>query len=466
MDPTKYQNQARGHMVWGLVYDNLVRRVGGSSDYTPGLATSYKIVDNRTITFELRNGVKFSDGTPFNAAAVKFGLERNRDNQGAVHDPLLPDLDNVEVTGDLSVTIHLNKDVAGSFLDMLTSGAGSIVSPTAAKDPSIDLGTHPVGAGPYQLVKVAPSQVIELRRVDNNWDQAAWCFATIQFVHSALGPPRVNAWKAGLADAAEFSLSDLGGDLSIPGNNTIKATSTSIDLDICNTQAPFDNPLVRQALSYAVDRNVLNATNFKGNGQVNGGLFPVHSTWYDPALDTVYSYNPDKARQLLTQAGYPNGIKANLVFYPIPSSQRSAEAIQSTAKSAGFDFKLVPSSDDLVGDFFTNGKLGPVFVGGMPWGGLQRITTAFAPGYGGNACNYKDDHIQALQAQILPLVPTSPEAIKLAKDAAQYIIGDKALKVLLYDDPFVWAASDKVHNWKNSDSQGFHPDFRGVYMTR
>jgi hypothetical protein len=70
-----------------------------------------------------------------------------------------------------------------------------------------------------------------------------------------------------------------------------------------------------------------------------------------------------------------------------------------------------------------------------------------------------------MQAELLPLTPTSPEAIALAQEAAQYIIADKALKVLLYDDPFIWAATDKVHNWVNSDSQGFHPDFRGVYMT-
>jgi hypothetical protein len=143
----------------------------------------------------------------------------------------------------------------------------------------------------------------------------------------------------------------------------------------------------------------------------------------------MYSHDPERSRQLLADAGYPDGVEAKLVFGG--STGREAEVIQATAKEGGFDLELVQSPPDVVTNFYKDGRMGQLFVGVVPWVGVDRIIKTFAPGFVGNPCNWQDPHMQELQAEIRKLPPASEESVELVREATKYSFEEVAPKVML-----------------------------------
>jgi peptide/nickel transport system substrate-binding protein len=290
----------------------LVRYDEAKDQVVPALATSWDEKPD-SITFHLRGGVKFQDGTPFNADAVVFNFRRAFDktfpaNQaligtgqpGVPYTYLVPAYKDVTKVDDMTVRV----DIAPTpfALRTFSTPATFMESPTAVQAEGADYSLKPVGTGPYKVVSFEPNQRWELTRNDDYWGQKP-------------APDRVIAIVK--TDPAALVNDLLSGNIDAmvappPANvDQLKAASFVVNfyptleidyLALNTTKPPFDDVMVRQAANWALDKEALAKV-------LNGQGAPIYADWFQDAYGyngdvTDYKYNPDKARQLLDQAGW------------------------------------------------------------------------------------------------------------------------------------------------------------------
>jgi len=297
------------------VYDNLVA-FDNKLNIQPSLAQSWETsADGKTWTFHLRKDVKFQDGTPFNAKAVKASFDRVL----AEKDPFLGRvlrrrslytvISQVKVVDDYTVQLITN-DPFGPMLPTLAHGAGGIVSYDATQKSGKDFGSQPVGTGPFKFVEWVRGERIVLQKNADYWG-AAPKIDKIIFLTVKEDATRVAMLERGEGDVV----------LSIPATEVTRlksnpAITIRVDGSVrvifmgMNTQKkPFNNTLVREALNYAVDRKAITDRILMGLATPMDS--PMGAAWGHVA-GKVYEYNPDKAKALLAQAGYPNGFETTL----------------------------------------------------------------------------------------------------------------------------------------------------------
>lgn len=274
----------------------------------PLLATSWSASpDGMTLTFRLREDVKFQDGTPFNAEAVAFSLDRLI--SGKVKVPIgagFKVMKSIEAVNPTTVAIHL-KNPDPNLLANLSTTMASILSPASAtKDGNTPTNiVHPVGTGPYQFTRWNKGSEVVFTRADSYWGQMPY-YKTVSFKII----PEANSREAGLL-AGQLDLimnppiTDLAALAANPAVKVIKAPSDrSVFVAINTTKPPFDNEKVRQALNYAVDKNALIKNVMFDSVDLMDSPFPSSLSGYCKV--GAYAYNPDKARQLLAEAGVKN----------------------------------------------------------------------------------------------------------------------------------------------------------------
>jgi len=422
-DPIQLTSPAAGPQM--LVYGTLLRaRPDGT--FEPSLAESASVVDARTIEIQIREGVKFSDGTPFDAEAVKFGLERNiaSGNGGSFAVNELATVDSVTVDGPLTVTIRFNQDSAGFFYKFLSRGETMIVSPTAVKA-GVDLMTNPVGAGPFLLESIEMERRIRFVKNPDYWNASEVRLQAVEIVHTASPEAVINAMRTGIADAvsgASVVVQDALAD--VPGLKVERAVSDSNLFwgQTCKAKAPLDDVRVRQALNFGMDRNQLNDIMFGGASEPMWGVNASINPWHDPALDGFYAHDPDKARALLTEAGYPNGFSIQaLVPAGGGDNTRFTEVVQSQWAKIGVNLEIV-STANWVGEFFVDNQY-PIAFFNMQQEGLSRILRTLYTDSGlGNVCSWSDPVLDDYVNRIRPLAPDSPEAITLWRGLDRHLL--------------------------------------------
>jgi len=408
-----------------FVYGTLLRaRPDGT--YEPSLAESAEVIDPRTIEIQIREGVKFSDGTPFDAEAVKFGLDRNIEsgNGGAFAVNEFQTIDEVTVDGPLTVTIRFNQDTAGFFYPFLSRGETMIVSPTAV-EAGVDLMTNPVGAGPFLLETLEMERVIRFIKNPDYWNADEVRLQAVEIVHTASPEAVINAMQTGVADVVngatvvvQDALADVPGlrvDRSVSDANLFWGQS-------CKAESPLDDVLVRQALNFAMDRDQLNDIMFGGESEPMWGINASSNPWHDPDLDDWYAHDPDKARELLAEAGYPDGFSIQaLVPAGGGDNTRFTEVVQSQWAQVGVDLEIV-STADWVGEFFVDNQY-PIAFFNMQQDGLSRILRTLVTGSGlGNVCAWSDPVLDDYVNQLRPLAPDSPAAIELWSQLDRHLL--------------------------------------------
>jgi len=400
-----------------LVYGSLLRQRPDGT-VVPDLAVSAEVVDPRTVTIELREGVVFSDGTPFDAAAVKAGIERNLsvNNQRAL-DAELYEVESITVDGPLSLTVHLRSPIAGSFYTLLFGrGATTIVSPKAVAD-GVDLAKTPVGAGPYLLESLDPEDRMVLVKNPDYWDAEHVRIPRVEFVHAEGPEATVNALRSRTVDASGASLTPevvnalTGSHLRVEEQLT---ESTLFWGQLCKSRPPFDDVRVRMAMNLALDRDGLNQALYDGISEPMWGFWPAGSPYHDPALDGFYERDLDRARALLAEAGYPDGFAMEAV---VPSTGGvgliGTEIIQAQFAEVGIDLTIVRSSN-LVQQFFVE-NLYPVQFFTLQNPDLKRITRTLVGNNLGNICQWNHAGLNDLVAQLQAVPHASDEAIELWK---------------------------------------------------
>ncbi|MEM3062452.1 MAG: ABC transporter substrate-binding protein [Nitrososphaerota archaeon] len=336
------------------IFDFLVRYNHETKQYEPGLAISWEASeDAKTWTFKLRKGVKFHDGTPFNAEAVKFTIDRVLDPQSK--SPLSQDfrdnVESVEVVDEYTVVFHLKNPLA-SFLDRIIRNQGAmIVSPTAVKKYGDDFSNHPVGTGPFMFKEWIPGERVVLVKNPDYWGGAP-IIDTLIFKPMPESAAQVAALQAGQVDVIlsipKESLEILEKDpnvlvLKMPGYTTFGIVFN------CESEF-FMDKRVRQALNYAIDKNEIVNALFKGMGVRIYSPLPSASWAYTEDVNK-FEYNPEKAKALLEEVGWkpgPDGILEKdgkkFSFVCITQEGKEAEdlvtAVQSYLKKIGIDMKI------------------------------------------------------------------------------------------------------------------------------
>lgn len=295
------------------VYDSLLRRTP-TGELEPMLATDWSYNDDNTVlTLNLRSDVTFTDGAAFDAAAAKANLEHFM-TAGGTQGSTMNGVTSVDVVDDDTITLTLSAPDP-ALLIYLSNAAGLMASPDALDDP--ELATTPVGSGPYTLDTAntqAGSQYTFVKR-DDYWSPDLQQYDEIVIKYMPDPTARINALISGQIqgaplDAKTATQADAAGLIEHAQPMDWRGLVIA-DRDGAITPALADER-VRQAINYALDGPSMLESIEGGRGELTSQIFGVTSTAYVEELDTAYSYDPERARELLAEAGYPDGFTFDL----------------------------------------------------------------------------------------------------------------------------------------------------------
>ena len=312
------------------VYEGLTGFIPGTYDIEPALAESWEISDDGTVyTFKLRQGVKFHDGSPFNAEAVKYSMERQIDADHPAHASgkypfaknYLGNVAAIDAVDSHTVKFTLKEPFA-PFLQYLTHLSIRIVSPKALQDWGADIATHPAGTGPYKLAEWQPGVKAVFEANEDYWDGAPSVKKLI-FVPIVEAQARLSAITTGeidlTYDVPAESLDALRTDTNVA---VLEGLSAHVWYFVLNTRLenpPFNKKLVRQAMNYAVDKEAIVKNILQGTGvAAYTPLSPVYGKTHNKDVRR-YDYDPAKAKELLAEAGYPDGFECKFLV-PVSGS--------------------------------------------------------------------------------------------------------------------------------------------------
>lgn len=349
-----------------LLYARLINFDPQTLAPTPGLATSWKFTGTNKLEFDLtlRQGVKFADGTPFNADAVVYSLTRYN-TTGVQTD--LTDVTSVQATGPYSVALHL-KQPYSALPSVLADRAGMIVSPTAAKSEGKSFGTQPVGAGAFAFDSEVSGSKVSLKRNASYYAADQIKLAGVTFSIFSAATALVNALTTSQVD---FALNIPGSDVSTISSTkaiTVKVgpSLTFDEIAFNGSLAPVNKPAVRQAFNYALDRTALNKVFTDGLGKPEYEPVPPGNPDYDSSPSLQWAYDPAKAKQLLAAAGTPN-VQMTCIQIPGLGYEEMGPIIVSEEAAVGIHITIQTMSGAEGLELFNERKTAPcLFVG---WSG-------------------------------------------------------------------------------------------------
>ncbi len=283
-----------------------------NGNYVPWLATGWTIApDYKSVTFNLRKGVKFHDGTPFNAEAVKYNFETNA--KSAM--PEMKAITSVDVIDEYTAKVNLSKYEPHIWGLWAANRSGWMVSPTAAKTMSAEeRRTHPVGTGPFKYQDYKRDVYLKFTRFDDYWQAGKPYLDGIEYQIILDNVTAIIALKAGVAQVHYNLMPKDAADLQKNGFTITGARGSIYQWlpDSANANSPWSKLEVRQAAQHALDTVAMAKAQALGWGDPYWNqVFPKFSYAYDPTI-VGYPYDPAKAKALLTKAGYPNGFTTSL----------------------------------------------------------------------------------------------------------------------------------------------------------
>lgn len=303
------------------IYDGLVSYKSGSLQVEPALAKSWKIShDGRVYTFQLRQGVHFQDGTPFNAQAVKFNFERMLDKHNPYHDtgpfPLsffFSDIDKIDTPNSHEVVFHLKQPYA-PFLSNLAYPTGLIISPAAVRKYGKDVGRHPVGTGPFRFNQWVSNTKVVLTANPDYWGGKPKLKAVVFRPITDANTRLAEMLSGGLDVMVNVPADSIKTFHKDPRFKVLQQVGPHVWFLILNTkQGIFKDKRVREAVNYAVNKKALVNDVLQGTATVANGPTPPAFAWaYNKKLKP-YPYDPARARALLKAAGVKKNTR--IVFY-------------------------------------------------------------------------------------------------------------------------------------------------------
>ena len=444
LDPTAGAAAAIDEVLYANVFEGLTR-IDSTGSVQPALAKSWTVSDDGLVyTFTLKQGVKFHDGTDFNADDVVFTLDRARASDSTnAQKGLFKTIKSVEAMGAHTVKLTLSQPTGSMLFNLGWGDAVMVAQESAATNKS-----NPIGTGPFKFSKWVKGDRVELVKNPNYTGSAnVLDKATFKIISDASAASA--AMMAGDVDAfPNFPAPENLGMFKSDPRFTVVVGSTEGEtiLSTNNAKPPFDNVKVRRAIAYAINRQSIIDGAMFGNGTPIGSHFAPHHPAYVDLTDR-YAHNPAKAKQLLAEAGYPNGFSATLKLPPPTYARRGGEIIAADLKKVGINLKIIPVEwGTWIKEIFKAKDYDLTIVSHTE---PQDINIYARDKY---YFNYKNDRFNAV---IKKLNATADATVRNALlGDAQYILSEDAVNGFLFQlaKAGVWNAK-LTGLWKNSPVQ-------------
>jgi len=353
--------------VMASLYDKLVD-IDEEGEIVPMLAKSYEVSDDDLVyTFHLREGIKFQDGTPFNAEAVKYNLDRYQE-EDSVRSTEVELIESVEVVDPMTVRVTLSEPFA-PFLAVLTDRAGIMASPKAIEKNNGRISKDPVGTGPFKFVERVRGDHITVEKNPDYWREGLPKIDKIEYRGIEDENVQYQNLQSGELDVidsipvVEFKELQESGDYNVSIEQGLGFQGIYLNV----TQPPFDNKQLRQAVYRLVDREaIVKAVLRDVGGEAGNSPFSEQSWAYSEESDSYPERSVEEAKTLLEEAGKPDGFSFTLKIDPSPLNQQVGQVIQNNLKPAGIDVKLEQEEFGTLLDDSTNGNFQALFLG---WSG-------------------------------------------------------------------------------------------------
>ncbi len=348
LDPA-YVDDGESAKVMCNIFEGLLQYKPDSTAIEPCLATEWNIsADGKVYTFKLRQGVKFHDGTPFNADAVKFSVERqlppNKIDDMPYASFTFGLVEKVEKVDDYTVKFTLKEPNTPFLANLAMSLAAPIVSPEAAKKFGDKFIENPVGTGPYKFIKWDKSQSITLEKNNDYWGSKAKTDKVV-FKFTKENSVRASELMTGAVDIIDGVDPNDVPKLEQSKMAIFKDKGMNINYMAFNcSRAPFNDPKLREAISYAINRDELVKFLYQGFAEKADSPMPSFIPGHNSAVKP-YEYNVDKAKALLKELGKEN-LEVKMIAYSNPrpynpvNGQKLAEAVQNYLAKVGIKAKI------------------------------------------------------------------------------------------------------------------------------
>jgi peptide/nickel transport system substrate-binding protein len=455
LDPT-ISRAYTGRLVFAALCDKLFD-VTPDLKIVPQLATGYEwAADSRSVVIKLRPGVKFHDGEPLNAEAVRFNIERHLTTPGSFRKTEINDVKSVDVVNDLTVRLHLAQPLV-PLLATLTDRAGMMVSPKAARALGDKLGTRPVCAGPFRFVERVAQGRIVLERFADYWDRGAVHLDRVEFVPITDSTARLASLRSGdlqmIERVSPTDLAEIRGDNRLRVSGVAELGYQTIPLNVGNgpRARTLGDVRVRQALDLAIDRETLVKAVFN-NEYIPGNQWVSPASPYYTAKFPVRKRDLARARQLLRDAGQPN-LAFTLIVPPERDRQEAAQIIQAMLAEAGITVTLQTQENVTM---LTNGRKGDFEAYFTFWSGRPDPDGNV---YSFNVCNGAQNDSHYCNAELDALLN---KARHVADPAERKKLYDQANEILIRDVPRLLLWHRRVFTGYSARVQGFTPYPDGI----
>jgi peptide/nickel transport system substrate-binding protein len=448
LDPTMSRSFV-GRIVFASLCDKLFD-IDEKLAIVPQLATSYQwSPDNKVLTLKLRPGVTFHDGEKFDAAAVKFNIERGKNLAGSSRRSELLPIAGVEVVDSLTVKLELTAPFA-PLLSILADRAGMMVSPKAAKANPTGFGANPVCAGPFKFKERVPQERIVFERYANYWNKSAIHFDKVIYQPIVDATVRLANLRSGQLDIIERVASHDVATLKAENKFAVARFPllgyAGININVGKSDVAQKNPLgrdprVREAFELSLDRAGIVQVAADGEGVVSNQWVAPSNPFY-AKNDPVPKRNIARAKALLKEAGVPN--PSFTLMTPTDSdSQKIAQVVQAMAKEAGFDIKIQSTE---FGTTYSLSDKGQFDAQVRNWSGRVDPDGNVFAFY---ACKHAENYMGYCKADVDDLLKKSrstvdvAERVKLYEQIAAEIVKDRPLIYLYYRNG-LWAYNKKL----------------------
>jgi peptide/nickel transport system substrate-binding protein len=343
-------------------YDRLIR-LTNAAEPQPMLATKWEFVKNGTgLVLTLRQGVKFHDGTPFDAQAVKANIDRYRTMEGSTQRAVLSAVTDVQVLDASRVEIQC-KNGCGGLTQTLGDNPGMMVSPKAFGN--ADLGTKPIGAGPYTVTEYRPGARVVYAPVPGYYDPANQKLGGIEITVLPDDTTRLNALRSGQLDMTflrPYQVDEAkAAKLNLVGNRGAIWYYMGMNMN----RSKFSDVRVRQALNHAIDKRRITESLLKGYCTPSDQPFREGLLGYARQTPKImYEYDPGKAKKLLAEAGLGSGFEFDAQVWNIPLFVQIAEVMQAQLAQVGVKMNVQAAPvPQVMGTYFGKQAV-DAFVGG------------------------------------------------------------------------------------------------------
>jgi len=455
LDPTISRAYV-GRLVFAAFCDKLFD-VTPDLKIVPQLATSYEWAANgRSVVIKLRPGVKFHDGEPFNAEAVRFNIDRHLTTPGSFRKSEIGEIKSVDVVNDLTVRLNLSEPLV-PLIAALTDRAGMMISPKAARELGDKFGTRPVCAGPYKFVeRVAQGKIVGERFLDY-WDKGTVHIDRVEFVPITDSTARLASLRSGDLQMIErVSPTDLA---QIRADSRLKVVGVPelgyqmIPLNLAN--GPRGKVLadvrLRQAIELAIDRETLVKTVFNDEFIPGNQWVSPSNPYYDAKLP-VKKRDVARARQLLKEAGQPN-LAFTLIVPPERDRQEASLVLQAMLAEAGITMTIQTQENVTM---LQNGRKGDFEAYFTFWSGRPdpdgNIFTFVSCSGAQNDSKYCNQDVDALLVK----------ARHVGDPAERKKLYDQVTEILLRDLPRIHLWHRRVFTGLSGKVQGFTPYPDGI----